>query len=122
MPGPSSGCSSAGASEAESGTGRRREPTYGDVHPVPDAIRILRVTDPPGKVEAEWLAYPEPFRGGVRVACRDLDGDGRPEVICAPGSGLPSVPLRVFGGRDRKVLAERPTFTNFEGGGFVGGR
>jgi hypothetical protein len=84
---------------------------------------IVRVIDPAkGKVEAEWLAYPETFRGGVRVACRDLDRDGRPEVICTPGAGLPNVPLRVFGGKDRKPLAELPGFPGFEGGGYIGGR
>lgn len=84
---------------------------------------IVRVIEPAkGRVEAEWLAYPEPFRGGVRVACHDLDGDGNPEVICAPGNGMRNVPLRVFGGRDRKAIAELPSFTNFDGGGFVGSR
>ncbi|HJZ60462.1 MAG TPA: VCBS repeat-containing protein [Gemmataceae bacterium] len=84
---------------------------------------IVRVIDPArGKVEAEWLAFPEAFRGGVRVACRDLDGDGRPEIFCVPGPGARDVPLRVFGGQDNKLMAELPTFRGFDGGGFVGGR
>ncbi|MBY0514765.1 MAG: VCBS repeat-containing protein [Gemmataceae bacterium] len=83
---------------------------------------VVRVIDPKGKVDAEWLAYPEPYRGGVRVAFRDLDGDGRPEVVCVPGGGIPNVPLKVFNGRDRKPHAELPAFPGFEGGGFVGSR
>jgi len=84
---------------------------------------IVRVIDPAtGKVIAEWLAYPEGFRGGVRVACRDLDGDGRPEFVCAPGAGLPNVPVLVFGGRDHKPLAELTAFRGFDGGGFVASR
>lgn len=84
---------------------------------------IVRVIEPTrGRLDAEWLAYPDAFRGGVRVSCRDLDGDGRPEVICTPGAGFRNVPVRVFGGRDRKLIADFPTFPGFDGGGFVAGR
>jgi hypothetical protein len=37
---------------------------------------------------AEFTAYPGLFQGGVRVALGDLSGDGRPEVVTAPGPGL----------------------------------
>jgi FG-GAP-like repeat/FG-GAP repeat len=37
---------------------------------------------------AEFSAYPGLFQGGVRVALGDLSGDGRPEVVTAPGPGL----------------------------------
>jgi hypothetical protein len=84
---------------------------------------LVRVINPAtGKVIAEWLAYPEDFRGGVRVACRDLDGDGRPEVICAPGPGSPNTPVVVFGGRDYKPVGELTAFRGFDGGGFVAAR
>lgn len=43
----------------------------------------------------QFFAYDEGFRGGVSVLCRDITGDGTPEIITAPGpTGGPH--LRVF--------------------------
>jgi hypothetical protein len=42
-----------------------------------------------------FFAYAENFRGGVNVACEDLDGDGKAEIVTAPKSnGGPQV--RIF--------------------------
>jgi len=53
-----------------------------------------------GDTTAELLSffpYPAGFAGGVRVAAGDLNGDGRAELLTAPGPGaLPEV--RVFDG------------------------
>jgi hypothetical protein len=77
---------------------------------------LVRVFDPvKNKMEAEWLAYPDMFR-------RDVDGDGRLDVLCVPGAGLKDSPLVVFSGANRKPLATIPTFLGFEGGGFLGAR
>jgi len=51
-------------------------------------------------------AYERWFRGGVSVATGDLDGDGVPELVTAPGAGR-LAQLRVF---DLVTGAERPTF------------
>ncbi len=40
-----------------------------------------------GADRGSWFAYDPAFRGGVRVAVGDTDGDGRAEVITAPGVG-----------------------------------
>jgi cyclophilin family peptidyl-prolyl cis-trans isomerase len=40
-----------------------------------------------GAVLAETLAFEGGFRGGVRVAMGDVDGDGIPEVVAASGPG-----------------------------------
>jgi hypothetical protein len=41
--------------------------------------------------------FPATFMGGVRVAAADLDGDGRHEIIVAPGAGIASQ-VRIFDG------------------------
>ena len=50
-------------------------------------------------------AYPGLFQGGTRVAVADVERNGRPDVITAPGHGMePEVSIfsqRWFGSRDR---------------------
>lgn len=41
-----------------------------------------------GKRRAVFLAYNKDFKGGVRVAIGDLDGDGQAEIVTAPGPGM----------------------------------
>jgi hypothetical protein len=45
-----------------------------------------------------FLAYDASYRGGVRVAVGDVDGDGTADIITAPGKGNRSE-IRVFDGR-----------------------
>lgn len=47
----------------------------------------MNVYDVDGKKTTSFLAYAEAFRGGVRVAVGDVDGDGASEIIVAPGPG-----------------------------------
>lgn len=46
---------------------------------------------------ASFFAYDAAFSGGVRVAAADLNGDGRVEIITAPGPGASPL-VRVFDG------------------------
>jgi uncharacterized repeat protein (TIGR01451 family) len=49
------------------------------------AVRFL---DPAtGAERARFFAYEPGFRGGVQVKLADMNGDGRPEVVTAPGRG-----------------------------------
>ena len=48
-----------------------------------------------GAVLAQVTAFESGFRGGVRVAMGDLDGDGMPEVVAASGPGRAGE-IRVF--------------------------
>lgn len=72
----------------------------------------VTIVDPvSGNIVNQFLAYPPSFRGGVRTALGDVDGDGTNEVVAAPGPGfigevrvfemngteLPQYRLRPFG-------------------------
>jgi hypothetical protein len=66
-------------------------------------VRIFKVDPATGAVAAlgpGFLAYDVAFRGGVRVAARDVDGDGRPEIITGTGPG---------GGPHVRVFKVNPT-------------
>ena len=67
-----------------------------------------------------FLAYSSSFRGGVRVACADVNGDGYADVVTGNGSGASSE-MRVFdaklGFRLTSIAAVGPV--GFRGGIFV---
>jgi hypothetical protein len=75
-----------------------------------------------GSVLQSFLAYTAGFTGGVRIAGADVNGDGRADIIAAPGfGGGPHV--RVFSGATGGMLlyeffAYQNTYT---GGVFVAG-
>ena len=55
-------------------------------------------------------AYQPGFTGGVRVAVADVNGDGVPDIITAPGPGM-GARVRVFDGRNGRRL--RSAIGNF---------
>lgn len=59
----------------------------------------------------EFEAYESTYRGGVRVATGDIDQDGIPDIITAPGRVHEPI-IRVFDGLDGTLLQE---FTAYEG-------
>ncbi len=75
----------------------------------------VRVFDPTtGTLERNFLAYASGFLGGVRVALGDVNRDGIPDIITAPGpSGGPDV--RIYDGRTgvllRGILAYPSAYT-----------
>ena len=81
-------------------------------------LPLVRVFDVKGKPLAEWFAYDERYKGGVRVA-----GSARNHVVTGPGSGLKDSPVHVFDTARLKVPpAVVVPFPGFEGGLNVGGR
>jgi uncharacterized repeat protein (TIGR01451 family) len=57
---------------------------------------LVRVVDPASGVErARFFAYEPGFRGGVQTVLADVDADGRPEIVTAPGRGRVGE-IRVF--------------------------
>jgi hypothetical protein len=74
-----------------------------------------------GTLIGELFAYDRNFAGGVRVACRDITGDGVPDITTAPGAGMPAV-IRAFDGRTRQLRFEFNAYADFLGGAFIAGR
>lgn len=79
----------------------------------------VKVYNADGSTRFDFLAYNSAFRGGVRVAVGDVNGDGIPDIITAAGpGGGPHV--EVFNGIDLTLITQffayAPTFT---GGVFV---
>jgi hypothetical protein len=72
-----------------------------------------------GRFISDFLAYDTAFRGGVRVANADVNGDGVPDIITAPGPGG-GPHIKVFDGTDLHLLYSFMAYDiNFTGGVFV---
>ena len=62
----------------------------------------VRVFEKNGSLISEFLAYAENIKGGVYIACGDLNGDGRDEIITGVPEGF-GPHVRVFDGRDGSI-------------------
>jgi hypothetical protein len=72
-----------------------------------------------GALVLDFLAYNAAFRGGVRVAVGDVNGDGVDDIVTAPGFGG-SPDIRVFDGKTGALMTEFMAFDpRFNGGAFV---
>ena len=59
---------------------------------------------------ASFYAFGEGFRGGVRLAAGDVNGDGTPDLIVGAGAGAgPSVARMAFRQRQRRCAARLQT-------------
>lgn len=76
---------------------------------------LVKVFDYRGKLKKEFLAYTKSFKGGVSVATGDVNGDGRIEIVVAPGqTGGPHI--RVFDGQGNLKSQFMAYETKFRGG------
>ncbi|MFA5185227.1 MAG: L,D-transpeptidase family protein [Patescibacteria group bacterium] len=74
----------------------------------------LKIFDSQGneKIKGGALAYATHLQNGVRLAVGDIDGDGKPEVLTAPGPGG-RAHIRAF---DSNLVAKDFSFFAFDGG------
>jgi uncharacterized protein YkwD len=66
-----------------------------------------------------FYAYATTFHGGVRVAAGDVNGDGKADIITAPGAGMPTI-VKTFSGATGTMLSSFcPYDSSWTGGAFV---
>jgi hypothetical protein len=72
-----------------------------------------------GALQSAFQAYNSHFLGGVRVAVGDVNGDGVPDIITAPGPGG-GADIRIFDGATGKMIGEFQAYdSRFTGGVYV---
>ncbi|MFC1662930.1 S8 family serine peptidase [Patescibacteria group bacterium] len=83
--------------------------------PISNGGPHVRIFNKLGRLEKQWFAYEENFRGGLTVASGDLDNDGDDEIIVAPRSqGGPDV--RIFNANGHKLKSIEAYHPSFRGG------
>jgi hypothetical protein len=79
----------------------------------------VNVYESGGRMKFSFFAYDLSFLGGVRVAIGDVNGDGVPDIITAPGPGMAPL-IRVFDGTNGGLMMEFMAFDPaFAGGAYV---
>jgi hypothetical protein len=72
-----------------------------------------------GGVLYNFTAYDTAYRGGVRVAAGDVNGDGKADIITAPGAGIAAI-VKVFSGANGSLLSSFQALgAGFSGGAFI---
>jgi hypothetical protein len=80
-------------------------------------VKIFSGAD--GHLIREFMAYDPNFRGGARVAARDVDGDGLADVVTGAGAGGSPL-VNVFNGATGAVITAFFAYEpSFRGGVFV---
>jgi hypothetical protein len=77
----------------------------------------VRIYDVSGKLLATNVLYPAWFKGGIRVAVGDIDGDGKDEIVTAPGPGIEPLIYLLNGDGTHRVAGGKLAYTqSFQGG------
>jgi hypothetical protein len=72
-----------------------------------------------GALKFDFFAYAPRFTGGVRVAVGDVNGDGVPDILTAPGPGG-GPDIRIYDGKTGGLMGQFFAFNvNFTGGVYV---
>lgn len=77
----------------------------------------VRVFQPNGTELSNFFAYGKTFKGGVKVAACDFDGDGMAEIVVSPGQGgSPQVRVLAMDGTAKFTPGFYPFAKSFKGG------
>ncbi|HTX87013.1 MAG TPA: FG-GAP-like repeat-containing protein, partial [Candidatus Nanoarchaeia archaeon] len=60
------------------------------VGPAAGTAGRVKIFSSDGKLKSQFYAFASTYRGGVKVATGDFDGDGKDEIVTAAGTGLRS--------------------------------
>ena len=80
-------------------------------------VRVLDGANP-NNVLADYFAYNSNFTGGVRLACADVNGDGKADVITTPGPGG-GPELKVFSSNTQTLVFDYWAFDPTYSGGVM---
>jgi len=79
----------------------------------------VKVFNADGSLRSDFFAYEESFRGGVHVATGDVNDDGVPDIITAPGNGGGPL-IKVFDGETGTLIRSFMAYDQkFRGGAWV---
>jgi hypothetical protein len=79
----------------------------------------VKIYSSAGLFRFSFRAYASTFTGGVRVAVGDVNGDGVPDIVTAPGRGITSQ-IKVFDGGTGQQLGSFLAFgSRYKGGVYV---
>jgi hypothetical protein len=82
-------------------------------------LPLVNVFSLDGTLERSFLAYTPTFKGGLRVAAGDVNGDGVDDIIVSPGAGGGPL-VKVYDGIDgHQIRAFYATAPSFKGGIYV---
>lgn len=89
--------------------------------PGPGHLPLVKVTvaGAKGNKTFSFMAYPNSYTGGVRVAVGDVNGDGVADIITGPGAGAPAHIKVIDGTRLGQRGSQLMSFTAYPG--FLGG-
>jgi streptogramin lyase len=73
-------------------------------------LRVLNTAN--GQIQKEFAPYDPSFTGGVRVAMGDINQDGIPDIVTAPGSGT-QPDIRVYDGLTGKLITHFLAYSKF---------
>jgi hypothetical protein len=68
-----------------------------------------------GELKGQWFAFNKNFRGGVKVACADVNHDGQDEIIAVQGS-LGDSEIKIFNSRGNLLGSFYAYDNKFKGG------
>jgi hypothetical protein len=105
------------------GDGRAEVITGLDAGGTPD-VSVYTIQGNQASLVIRFLAFDSTFRGGVRVATADVDGDGLAELLLATGPGAAGGQVKVVklnGNRPQTLTSFQPEPASFTAGLFVAG-